>query len=85
MVEGEPPYFNDQPFQAMKLIRDQPAPTFSRHANVSEELSDMLSRCVVKDVTRRWSAADLLRHPMTSRAQQPAILAPLILRNQANP
>ena len=34
MVEGEPPYFNEQPYLAMKIIRDQPPPRFSTKANV---------------------------------------------------
>lgn len=36
MVEGEPPFFNDQPFQAMKRIRDEPEARFSRHAKVGK-------------------------------------------------
>ncbi|CAB3397587.1 unnamed protein product [Caenorhabditis bovis] len=76
MVEGEPPYFNDQPFQAMKRLRDEQAPRFSRHAN----LADLLSHCVVKDVSHRWPARDLLRHPFMARAQNPSIIAPLLLQ-----
>ena len=26
MVDGEPPYFNEQPLTAMRKIRDQPPP-----------------------------------------------------------
>ncbi|KAK6757652.1 hypothetical protein RB195_015455 [Necator americanus] len=81
MVEGEPPLFNEQPFQAMKMIRDEPPPVFNPTANVSAELAHMLSRCVVKDSTRRATASELLRHPFLSKAQHPSCIAHLINNN----
>ncbi|WKY08985.1 hypothetical protein Q1695_001837 [Nippostrongylus brasiliensis] len=81
MVEGEPPLFNEQPFQAMKKIRDDPAPTFNPTANVSPELAHMLSRCMVKDTMQRATAAELLRHPLLAKAQHPSCIARLINSN----
>ncbi|CAA98433.2 Serine/threonine-protein kinase pak-2 [Caenorhabditis elegans] len=84
MVEGEPPFFNDQPFQAMKRIRDEHEARFSRHAKVSVELSELLSHCIVKDVNKRWPAKDLLRHPFFAKAQHSSSIAPLLLQLQGN-
>ncbi|VDP50809.1 unnamed protein product [Heligmosomoides polygyrus] len=81
MVEGEPPLFNEQPFQAMKMIRDEPAPTFNPTANVSAELAHMLSRCMVKDISQRATATELLRHPLLTKAQHPSCIAHLINNN----
>ncbi|CAI4222591.1 unnamed protein product [Auanema sp. JU1783] len=78
MVEGEPPYFNEQPFQAMKIIRDQPPPKFSRNANVSPELDHLLSRCLVKEGTQRATAGELIKHPFFRKAQHYSTIAPLI-------
>ncbi|PAV67888.1 hypothetical protein WR25_24136 [Diploscapter pachys] len=82
MVEGEPPYFDDQPLQAMKRIRDEPAPRFSSSARVSHELNHLLSRCVVKDPRDRATARELLQHPFISKMQHPSCIAPLILQIQ---
>ncbi|EFP08880.1 hypothetical protein CRE_18095, partial [Caenorhabditis remanei] len=84
MVEGEPPFFNDQPFQAMKRIRDEPEARFSRHAKVTPELSDLLNHCIVKDVNQRWSSRDLLHHPFFVKSQHPSSIAPLLLQLQGN-
>ncbi|KAL6744354.1 hypothetical protein Aduo_017296 [Ancylostoma duodenale] len=81
MVEGEPPLFNEQPFQAMKMIRDEPPPVFNPTANVSPEMAHMLSRCVVKDPSRRATASELLRHPLLNKAQHPSCIAHLINNN----
>jgi serine/threonine protein kinase len=34
MVEGEPPFFNEPPLQAMRRIRDMPPPTLSDTSKV---------------------------------------------------
>lgn len=84
MVEGEPPFFNDQPFQAMKRIRDEPEARFSRHAKVSLELIDLLSHCIVKDINQRWTSKDLLHHRFFTKAQHSSSIAPLLLQLQGN-
>lgn len=82
MVEGEPPLFNEELFQAMKMIRDNPPPTFNPTANVSPELAHMLSRCVVKDPTQRATAIELLQHPLLRTAQHHSCIAHLIKNNR---
>ncbi|VDM53702.1 unnamed protein product [Angiostrongylus costaricensis] len=82
MVEGEPPLFNEELFQAMKMIRDNPPPKFNPTANVSPELAHMLSRCVVKDPTQRATAIELLRHPLLRTVQHHSCIAHLIKNNR---
>lgn len=35
MIDGEPPYFNEPPLQAMRRIRDQPPPRMRNESSVS--------------------------------------------------
>ncbi|PIO73754.1 kinase domain protein [Teladorsagia circumcincta] len=70
--------------EAMKMIRDEPAPRFNPTANVSPELAHMLSRCLVKDPSQRATASELLRHPLLTKAQHPSCIAHLINNNNVN-
>ena len=38
MVDGEPPYFNEQPLTAMRKIRDQPPPKLKNPHKVTKNL-----------------------------------------------
>ncbi|EYC41291.1 hypothetical protein Y032_0574g179 [Ancylostoma ceylanicum] len=49
---------------------------------VSPEMAHMLSRCVVKDPSRRATASELLRHPLLNKAQHPSCIAHLINNNE---
>ncbi|OAF66682.1 hypothetical protein A3Q56_05605 [Intoshia linei] len=61
MVDGEPPYFNEPPLQAMRRIRDmQPAKVCN--TNISSSLQSLLSSMLVYDHDKRPAAYDLLRH-----------------------
>ncbi|GMT08872.1 hypothetical protein PFISCL1PPCAC_169 [Pristionchus fissidentatus] len=79
MVEGEPPYFNEQPLEAMKRIRDGPPPAFAPSANVSPDLRALLASLLHHDAGCRATAAATLRHPFMAKAGAPAqLLAPLL-------
>ncbi|KAF8382531.1 pak-2 [Pristionchus pacificus] len=78
MVEGEPPYFNEQPLEAMKRIRDGPQPGFAPSANVSPALRALLSSLLQHDSSRRATAAAALRDPFMEKAGPPSILSPLV-------
>lgn len=41
MVDGEPPLFNEPPLQAMRRIRDTPAPTFKPGSKVMKRISNL--------------------------------------------
>ncbi|XP_046384097.1 serine/threonine-protein kinase PAK mbt isoform X3 [Ischnura elegans] len=78
MVDGEPPYFNEPPLQAMRRIREMPPPTLKNSHKVSPRLQSFLERMLVRDPAQRATAAELLQHPFLRLAGPPALLVPLM-------
>ncbi|VDN06194.1 unnamed protein product [Thelazia callipaeda] len=74
MINGEPPLFDVQPLQAMKMIRDNPPINTIETANVSPELTSFISLMLVRDVRKRATASQLLRHEFLKKASTPSIL-----------
>ena len=48
MVDGEPPFFNEPPLQAMRRIRDMPPPKL-KNQKVSPQLQGFLYKMLVRD------------------------------------
>jgi tRNA A-37 threonylcarbamoyl transferase component Bud32 len=63
MIDGEPPYFDEPPLQAMRHIRDMPPPRFKENYRVSPKLQSFIDRILVRDPLIRATAAELLEHP----------------------
>ena len=78
MVDGEPPFFNEQPLQAMRRIRDMPPPKLKNSQKVSPNLLGFLEKMLVRDPSKRASASDLLQHPFLRMAGPPRLLVPLM-------
>ena len=78
MVDGEPPFFNEPPLQAMRRIRDMPPPKLRNSQKVSPRLQSFLDKMLVRDPNERVSAHDLLQHPFMRQASSPSVLKPLI-------
>lgn len=78
MVDGEPPFFNEPPLQAMRRIRDMPPPKLKNSHKVSSRLQGFLDRILVRDPGQRATAAELLGHPFLRQAGTPALLVPLM-------
>lgn len=78
MVDGEPPFFNEPPLQAMRRIRDMPPPKLKNTHKVSPRLQGFLERMLVRDPAQRATAAELLQHPFLRQAGPPALLVPLM-------
>lgn len=78
MVDGEPPFFNEPPLQAMRRIRDMPPPKLKNSHKVSPRLQGFLERMLVRDPAQRATATELLQHPFLRQAQSPSILIPLM-------
>lgn len=78
MVDGEPPFFNEPPLQAMRRIRDMPPPKLKNSHKVSPRLQGFLERMLVRDPAQRATATELLKHPFLRQAQNPSILIPLM-------
>ncbi|XP_063216784.1 serine/threonine-protein kinase PAK mbt isoform X2 [Bacillus rossius redtenbacheri] len=78
MVDGEPPFFNEPPLQAMRRIRDMPPPKLKNTHKVSPQLQKFLERMLVRDPAQRATATDLLQDPFLRQAGSPALLVPLM-------
>ncbi|XP_067680369.1 serine/threonine-protein kinase PAK 4-like isoform X2 [Haliotis asinina] len=83
MIDGEPPFFNEPPLQAMRRIRDMPPPKLKNTHKVSPRLQGFLDKMLVRDPTQRATAAELMQHPFLREAGPPSCLMPLLrsLRN----
>ncbi|GAB0092730.1 hypothetical protein DMENIID0001_077610 [Sergentomyia squamirostris] len=81
MVDGEPPFFNEPPLQAMRRIRDMLPPKLKNAQKVSPRLQSFLDRMLVRDPAQRATAAELLQHPFLRQAGTPSLLVSLMRRS----
>lgn len=82
MVDGEPPYFNEPPLKAMKMIRDNLPPKLKNLHKVSPLLKGFLDRMLVRDPAQRATAQELLKHPFLTKAGPPSCIVPLMRQNR---
>ncbi|XP_067121987.1 serine/threonine-protein kinase PAK mbt [Centruroides vittatus] len=78
MIDGEPPFFNEPPLQAMRRIRDMPPPKLKNTHKISPRLQSFLEKILVRDPGQRATACELLQHPFLRQAGSPSLLVPLM-------
>lgn len=78
MVEGEPPYLNENPLRALYLIATNGTPQLQNPEALTDLFRHFLSRCLEVDPEQRPSAADMLEHEFLAKADPLCSLAPLI-------
>ncbi|XP_069624902.1 serine/threonine-protein kinase PAK 5 isoform X2 [Ranitomeya imitator] len=78
MIDGEPPYFNEPPLQAMRRIRDNLPPRVKDVHQVSSVLRGFLDLMLVREPSQRATAQDLLRHPFLNLSGPQSCIIPLM-------
>jgi serine/threonine protein kinase len=80
ILEGEPPYINEEPLRALYLIAAKGQPSLSSKylRNSSPELLDFIEKCLCLDPKKRPSSAQLLTHPFIHNAAPPEDLVYLL-------
>uniref|UniRef100_A0A671R7G6 non-specific serine/threonine protein kinase n=1 Tax=Sinocyclocheilus anshuiensis TaxID=1608454 RepID=A0A671R7G6_9TELE len=61
MIEGEPPYLNENPLRALYLIATNGTPEVQNPEKLSSVFRDFLNCCLEMDVEKRGSAKELLQ------------------------
>ncbi|KPP62069.1 serine/threonine-protein kinase PAK 2-like [Scleropages formosus] len=79
MVEGEPPYLNENPLRALYLIATNGTPELQNPEKLFPVSRDFLNRCLEMDVEKRGSGKELLQHPFLKLAKPLSSRTPLIL------
>ncbi|KAJ7281514.1 STE/STE20/PAKA protein kinase [Mycena rebaudengoi] len=78
MIEGEPPYLNQNPLKALYLIATNGTPTIANPESLSAVFSDYLAKTLEVDAEKRPNATQLLAHPFFGLSEPLRTLAPLI-------
>ena len=61
MIEGEPPYLEEEPLKALYLIATNGTPQLQNPENLSQEFKHFLKRCLEVDSEKRASTEELLQ------------------------
>ncbi|KAL4065879.1 STE/STE20/PAKA protein kinase [Scleroderma citrinum] len=78
MIEGEPPYLNQNPLKALYLIATNGTPQIQNPEALSPVFSDYLAKTLEVDAEKRPTASDLLQHPFFKICEPLRTLSPLI-------
>ncbi|KAI8827058.1 kinase-like domain-containing protein [Fimicolochytrium jonesii] len=78
MIEGEPPYLNENPLRALYLIATNGTPSLQNPESLSPVFKDFLKMALEVEAERRPSSVELLQHPFIKSAEPLRNLVPLI-------
>jgi p21-activated kinase 1 len=78
MLEGEPPYLNENPLRALYLIATNGTPKISDSEKTTSTFRDFLRTCLDVDAERRPDATQLMEHIFLKRCASLRTLEPLI-------
>ncbi|GME83762.1 unnamed protein product [Ambrosiozyma monospora] len=78
MIEGEPPYLNEEPLKALYLIASNGTPTLKHPELLSAEIMDFLSVCLCVECKYRASSEELLSNAFFKKACDTRELAGLL-------
>ncbi|KAI0286002.1 kinase-like domain-containing protein [Russula aff. rugulosa BPL654] len=69
MIEGEPPYLDQNPLKVLYLIATTGTPTISNSESLSLKFRDYIAKTLEVDAEERPDATELLRHPFFAMAE----------------
>jgi serine/threonine protein kinase len=78
MIDGEPPYWNQDPPRALYLIATNSTPTITNSGDLSLRFRDYLAKTLEVDAEKRPDATQLLQHQFFEKTEPLGSLAPLI-------
>ncbi|KAJ3143079.1 signal transducing kinase of the PAK [Geranomyces variabilis] len=78
MIEGEPPYLNENPLRALYLIATNGTPSLQDPEKLSPAFTDFLKVALEVDAEKRPTSVELLKHPFIRSADPLRNLVPLI-------
>ncbi|XP_071838916.1 serine/threonine-protein kinase PAK 3-like [Apostichopus japonicus] len=78
MIEGEPPYLNENPLRALYLIATHGTPEIQHPERLSPVFKSFLAACLETEVEKRATSDELLQHPFLKLAKPLPSLVPLI-------
>ncbi|KAJ3272564.1 Protein kinase [Terramyces sp. JEL0728] len=78
MIEGQPPYIDEDPLKALYLIATIGTPRLRKPEALSPALRDFLKRSLEVNATKRASAPELLQHQFFLTAAPTQSLIPMI-------
>jgi len=78
MIEGEPPYLEEEPLKALYLIATNGTPKLKDPDKLSSSFKNFLTRCLEVDVKNRATAEELLHHSFLRLAGPLECLLPIV-------
>ncbi|KAI8808029.1 kinase-like domain-containing protein [Cladochytrium replicatum] len=78
MVEGEPPYLNENPLRALYLIATNGTPQMQNPEALSPTFKDFLKHALEVDAEKRPTSDELLKHPFMKMREPLSHLIPLV-------
>ena len=79
MIEGEPPYLDEEPLKALYMIATNGTPKLKNNGkSTSIKCRDFLLRCLDVKVQTRFSAGELMLHEFINTASSTKCLIPLV-------
>nr|XP_018667615.1 serine/threonine-protein kinase 10 isoform X5 [Ciona intestinalis] len=84
LAQTEPPNHDLNPVRVLLRVAKSEPPTLDIPSRWSKEFSSFISRCLVKDPTKRASLSELLNHPFLTNISSPQPLVKLIAEAKAD-
>lgn len=82
MIEGEPPYLEEEPLKALYLIATNGTPILKSPDKLSGVFKNFLGRCLEVEVSKRANTEELLQHPFLRLAVPSSGLVPLVKKSK---